>query len=61
MVNHRFELYRSYATINLPASSACNDIKSWRRARQREDDSGKQHRVGKIVDPLNLDCGTRFG
>jgi hypothetical protein len=24
MANHRFALYRSYATINLPASSACN-------------------------------------
>jgi hypothetical protein len=24
MANHRFALYRSYATINPPASSACN-------------------------------------
>src|SRR5919198_2076380 len=34
MANHRFGLYRSYATINLPASSACNDsTEHWADAR----------------------------
>ena len=34
MANHQFGLYRSYATINLPASSACNDsAENWADAR----------------------------
>ena len=36
-------------------------IGSWRRARQPKNGSGKQQRVGKVVDPLHLDCGTRVG
>jgi hypothetical protein len=36
-------------------------IGSWRRACQREDDSGKQQRVGKVVDPLHLDSDTWCG
>src|SRR5205823_8664990 len=34
MANQRFGLYRSYATINLPPSSACNDFaENWADAR----------------------------
>src|SRR6516162_8231933 len=34
MANHRFGLYRSYTTINLPASSVYNDSgESWEDAR----------------------------
>src|SRR5947207_14198542 len=34
MANHRFGLYRPYATIILPASSACNDsAENWADAR----------------------------
>src|ERR1041385_5195303 len=34
MANHRFGLYRSYGTIILPASSACNDsAENWAAAR----------------------------
>src|SRR4029453_9370183 len=34
MANHRFALYRSYATIRLAASSACNDSgENWGDAR----------------------------
>src|SRR5262249_53903667 len=36
-------------------------IGSWRRLRQREDGSGKQQCVRKVVDPLHLDWGARFG
>jgi hypothetical protein len=39
-------------------NTARDHIGSWRRARQREDGSGKQQRVGKVVDPLHLDCRT---
>ena len=36
MANHWFGLYRPYATINLPASSACNDFaENWADARAR--------------------------
>src|ERR1700693_685082 len=36
-------------------------IRAWRRARERENRSGKQQRVRKVIDPLNLDCGARVG
>jgi hypothetical protein len=39
----------------LPPAHACR-----RRARQRENDSGEQQRVGKVVDPLHLSSDTRF-
>src|SRR5258708_31462948 len=36
-------------------------IRAWRRAGERENRSGKQQRIRKIVDPLNLDRDARVG
>src|SRR5712692_11862128 len=36
-------------------------IRAWRRAGERENRSGKQQRVRKVVDPLNLDRSARVG
>lgn len=41
-------------------SGACGvSIRAWRRGCEREERSGKQQRVEKVVDPLNLDPGAR--
>src|SRR5271163_5350951 len=36
-------------------------IGAWRGAGERENRCGKQQRVRKVVDPLNLDRGARVG
>jgi hypothetical protein len=65
---HGFEVRNSDAAFLLRVFPPLFDspihgisIGSWRRARGCENDSGKQQRVGKVVDPLHLHTYARVG